>query len=542
MLSPLSLLSPFFCSCHSKVVSRSLPKSFLNGSGLTTLDPDVTYWHFVKCYLNKHELDRYDVLKQVQSDVGKGRAWLRSSLNEHSLERYLGNMLEDAHQIRAQFYEDYALLRDERTNQQLIEIAKNLSGILFAINIDNSDLNQESRKKVLSTPSAKASEPLPIIMNRSGINDNGLSSSFDKSKPKARRMLRGNLITFQDLDDSTARTSSSFKDESYLDSHSAPNTPTLRNRLPNELSLGSSPNSNGTFQFPASCSMRIGPKSLTRCATDPSSNFPHFHDEERSDEELHIMQDQMPANVLLTPITTDNYSLVDSFAPAGEDDTEKLSCSSHTGGGGTGIDDQGSIEQDSLSFHLSQEQAQLEFDERLKQEIEVISKKVNNKLNRLESSNEHLQKENENLKVQLKNYIDAVQLLKPNGQQLVDQHAGNDSYQHSPSRSQFDGDDCRQSIGQTDAQPDSMSREQSPDFSNFEQSDGLNKKAYFRYRDALEYERKLIQVAEMHGELVEFNDRLHRILMQKDATIKRLKDELVELRGPVSFEEDLFFW
>jgi sorting nexin-29 len=37
----------------------------------------------------------------------------------------------------------------------------------------------------------------------------------------------------------------------------------------------------------------------------------------------------------------------------------------------------------------------------------------------------------------------------------------------------------------------------------------------------------------MHGELMEFNDRLHRLLQQKDAALHRLREELVDLRGPL---------
>lgn len=52
-------------------------------------------------------------------------------------------------------------------------------------------------------------------------------------------------------------------------------------------------------------------------------------------------------------------------------------------------------------------------------------------------------------------------------------------------------------------------------------------------KQANEYEKKLVQVAEMHGELVEFNDRLHKVIVQKESMIQRLRQELVELRGPV---------
>ena len=54
-----------------------------------------------------------------------------------------------------------------------------------------------------------------------------------------------------------------------------------------------------------------------------------------------------------------------------------------------------------------------------------------------------------------------------------------------------------------------------------------------KYRDAEEYEKKLVQVAEMHGELVEFNERLHKVILQKDAIIRRLREELTDLRGPL---------
>ena len=42
-----------------------------------------------------------------------------------------------------------------------------------------------------------------------------------------------------------------------------------------------------------------------------------------------------------------------------------------------------------------------------------------------------------------------------------------------------------------------------------------------------------LQVAEMHGELMEFNEMLHRQLNAKDAVLRQLRQELVTLRGPV---------
>lgn len=55
--------------------------------------------------------------------------------------------------------------------------------------------------------------------------------------------------------------------------------------------------------------------------------------------------------------------------------------------------------------------------------------------------------------------------------------------------------------------------------------------------EASEYEKKLIQVAEMHGELLEFNEHLQRVAQQKEAAMARMRQELEALRGPLP--EDL---
>ncbi|MEQ2190772.1 hypothetical protein XENOCAPTIV_009511, partial [Xenoophorus captivus] len=74
----------------------------------------LTFWLYVKEHLNRHELQRFYSLRHISSELGRGRAWLRCALNEHSLERYLHTLLADR---------------------------PRLNSILFAINIDNSDLN-----------------------------------------------------------------------------------------------------------------------------------------------------------------------------------------------------------------------------------------------------------------------------------------------------------------------------------------------------------------------------------------------------------------
>lgn len=49
----------------------------------------------MKEHLNRHELQRFYSLRHISSELGRGRAWLRCALNEHSLERYLHSLLAD---------------------------------------------------------------------------------------------------------------------------------------------------------------------------------------------------------------------------------------------------------------------------------------------------------------------------------------------------------------------------------------------------------------------------------------------------------------
>lgn len=49
----------------------------------------TVFWHFVRLHMTRHEYERYLLLVNVNSDSGRGRAWLRSTLNENSLERYV---------------------------------------------------------------------------------------------------------------------------------------------------------------------------------------------------------------------------------------------------------------------------------------------------------------------------------------------------------------------------------------------------------------------------------------------------------------------
>lgn len=85
-IMPIFFLSVSLSSSSSSTTSVS---------SLNFLPPDLTFWFYVKEHLNRHELQRFYSLRHISSELGRGRAWLRCALNEHSLERYLHSLLAD---------------------------------------------------------------------------------------------------------------------------------------------------------------------------------------------------------------------------------------------------------------------------------------------------------------------------------------------------------------------------------------------------------------------------------------------------------------
>ena len=132
----------------------------------------------------------------------------------------------------------------------------------------------------------------------------------------------------------------------------------------------------------------------------------------------------------------------------------------------------------------------------VRQELSDIKQINKEKLEKLEGRNNILSRENELLKHQLKKYVGAVQKLR-------------------------DGPQAYETLAKLDGAKDSE-----------------NSKYIDYHYEASEYEKKLIQVAEMHGELLEFNENLQRSVQSKEGIISRLREELISLRGPFPDEED----
>lgn len=361
-------------------------------------------------------------------------------MNERSLERYVLMMLDNT-LIRSQFYEEWALLRDEERNSVLPTIARGLASILFAINIDDPDLDKIPGTQPKAIDIKQENDPLPVIA----------SSLPSTNQKKFRKPPKINVISLCDEND-----------DSFYHAQSAPST-----CLP-------SPGSNDNI-------------------SDGSQNEFSENDFNQLSNDLEVVGlENINSKVILTPIGENFDSSLNLNLNLDQDDNSDRQSSNDQNESIKKSDnfDSSSYKRCDSELSLGQNTGTRENIEELKIEFDFLKNEFQEKVSLYEFQIDFLKKENSLLKVQLKKYIAAVQMLKHNENSMENSSESlNQKLQNSPS--------------------------------------------YIYYLEVNEYEKKLVQVAEMHGELVEFNDHLQRVIQQKDSIINKLREELVELRGPV---------
>ncbi|XP_016932669.1 uncharacterized protein [Drosophila suzukii] len=134
---------------------------------------DATFWEFCQSHLTPHERQRYMDLKQIWTNVGRGRAFIRSTLNERRLHSHVLTWLSDEEQLH-RYYTPWSLLLNDEVAKKLPEILDSLRDVLFALNVDTTELNAPRRLAAIvkEEPIIIAPSPVPVIgrhKNRPGI-------------------------------------------------------------------------------------------------------------------------------------------------------------------------------------------------------------------------------------------------------------------------------------------------------------------------------------------------------------------------------------
>ncbi|XP_050535243.1 sorting nexin-29 [Daktulosphaira vitifoliae] len=111
----------------------------------------VSFWCFIKEILKESEIERFHLLTSIKNEYGRGKAWLRASINERCLEKYM-HLCISSNELISKFYEEWAFMSNYEKNAILPNIAAGLSSIVFALNIDKIEYNKDMTEPVLNEP------------------------------------------------------------------------------------------------------------------------------------------------------------------------------------------------------------------------------------------------------------------------------------------------------------------------------------------------------------------------------------------------------
>ncbi|XP_057342904.1 sorting nexin-29 isoform X7 [Manis pentadactyla] len=470
---------------------------------------EPVFWFYVKEVLNKHELQRFCSLHHITSDVGRGRAWLRCALNEHSLERYLHMLLADRGRLST-FYEDWSFVMDEERSSMLPTMAadarckkerKKKKKVTNIISFDDEEDEQNSGEVFKKIPGAGESSEensdrsLVNIMSAFespfGPNSNGSQSSnswkidtLSLNGEFGYQKLDVKSIDDEDVDeneDDVYGHMSGRKCAGHSESPEKPlDGPTCLSEIhtwaPLQVLHGDI-----DVLFPVSAVGSYGPADARLGSLENGTEL-----------EDHVLP-ETGSRYTVEASPPDQGSPLSSLLPSSSV-PESMTINELRQAIVAMMNRKDELEEENRSLR-SLLDGEMEHSAALRQEVDTLKRKVAEQEERHIMKVQALARENEVLKVQLKKYVGAVQMLKREGQ----------TTEVVPNLWNVDGEVTvtEQKLG--------------------EGAEEL----------ASSYERKLVEVAEMHGELIEFNERLHRALVAKEALVSQMRQELIDLRGPV---------
>ncbi|CAB3386087.1 Hypothetical predicted protein [Cloeon dipterum] len=364
-------------------------------------------WRFIRETLTRHESERFLLLKRVCTDWGRGRAWLRASLNERSLERGLSS-LRAAPNLSYHYF-SWSFLRDEERASTLTTMAAGLGSVLFAINVDNTMLNDGDPEGI--SRSALIGQSEPEITS---------PASDDGNKPQhlRRRKAPPTIVSF---DDDICTPISSTPPASEVPFNSAPPTclnspispqPPTTSRLP-EVNLSKDHNATLTPVTNAAIGELI-PVFPNNCAGAAATDEEDSISVPSYSEDL----DSAAAALLVTQKLLEKQS-AQMIVPPSPDKTDKNESASVPPEDPVAalhslLSQCSALESENRAFRASLRQEQA-ISCQLSEELVELKRTSKEKASQLQARLQSLTRENDMLKVQLKKYVAAVQMLNKDG-------------------------------------------------------------------------------------------------------------------------------
>eukprot|EP00039_Didymoeca_costata_P005218 m.79648 g.79648 ORF g.79648 m.79648 type:complete len:772 (+) comp12721_c0_seq2:142-2457(+) len=511
---------------------------FMHGLKAPKKGGDHAFWPFVKEALDPTDISALSLLTRITTDSGKGRAWIRWALNERSLEKYLHKLISNTNNIKT-YYEPHAYLADEDRVSTLAMLVVGLSSTVFAIELDDANLNtpreyeapfgtqprpslsdaplsapSDVSQSVDDTPAAFVGfhEPMEIVKKTKKKVDKKGDRKTEKKKKK--KLVAEPSISEANVSSSQASIASILSQPLHDASIDSIGHPASSNSLSSSYNDSTiSPDYLGTRDSSQSADRPPSPVTIASMALEAS----------RASVENGNSIDQEPSSID-TALTATNQDL-DKVAPPSPATVARraLHASRQQSSAGSPI---GSVAAPSMSNTndgmTADELRQvllgvMRSKDALEEEIRQLKRQQLEKQNeepasdpaavaQMERKNQSLMKENSLLKQQLKKYVAEAQMLKQRNREL-------ENGKRSP------GAERAASASAPDANGLANDNDSEDEDNNNDETFG----GYASVEDMqAHHENQILQLTEMHCELMELNERYQEQIRTRDQIIKSM--------------------
>ena len=152
----------------SVVLGPRSPMKLASGSSLMSSSSEIEssycqdFWPIIQILCHNQVSDSLMRLSNIDTDIGRCRAWLRLTLNEGLLGSYMEALTNDTSLLHG-FYRSSSYLRDKDHMELLKSILSDIDHLSFQLNYDNSSLNSWSSPSLQMIGIKNKEEPVAVM-------------------------------------------------------------------------------------------------------------------------------------------------------------------------------------------------------------------------------------------------------------------------------------------------------------------------------------------------------------------------------------------
>eukprot|EP00043_Microstomoeca_roanoka_P014483 m.143583 g.143583 ORF g.143583 m.143583 type:complete len:735 (+) comp16020_c2_seq3:172-2376(+) len=187
---------------------------------------EISYWPFVRSFLLQADVKEITLLSNITTDSGRGRAWLRSTLNDQTLKTYIQQFSQKQDQAKL-YYDDFAFVLDEEKMSMLAMLLQGLE-MHFMLEMDTKAIDSPRMTPSAVTTrslSSSAEEPTFQSSDTVTVGDTIVLKTKKKQKKKKKSKKKDEEAEINPVADDEQEPANANDEETFYDDEPSSSVP-----------------------------------------------------------------------------------------------------------------------------------------------------------------------------------------------------------------------------------------------------------------------------------------------------------------------------